>query len=165
MLEHQPAAQRKLEEVKGEITEMLRNREASALALKDGSAKLEQLRKGDQGKMNDLMKDAMRQLKSPSDGALSDMNKALSKGDYKKASEELAKAMNKASTGEMTEQERKALAEQMKKLSEQLQKLAEQQKAALEKALEEAGLKSELEQLGFGVVAFACTTCNGSVDA
>jgi iron-sulfur-dependent 2-methylisocitrate dehydratase len=27
--------------------------------------------------------------------------------------------------------------------------------------LEEAGLMSELEQLGFGVVAYACTTCNG----
>ena len=27
--------------------------------------------------------------------------------------------------------------------------------------LEESGLKSELEQLGFGIVAFACTTCNG----
>ena len=25
----------------------------------------------------------------------------------------------------------------------------------------EAGLKSELEKLGFGIVAFACTTCNG----
>ncbi|WEK44751.1 MAG: Fe/S-dependent 2-methylisocitrate dehydratase AcnD [Candidatus Sphingomonas colombiensis] len=27
--------------------------------------------------------------------------------------------------------------------------------------LEEAGLLTELEQLGFGIVAFACTTCNG----
>ena len=27
--------------------------------------------------------------------------------------------------------------------------------------LEEAGLKHELEKLGFGIVAFACTTCNG----
>jgi aconitate hydratase len=27
--------------------------------------------------------------------------------------------------------------------------------------LEEAGLKEELETLGFGIVAFACTTCNG----
>ncbi|WP_374602968.1 Fe/S-dependent 2-methylisocitrate dehydratase AcnD [Arenimonas sp.] len=27
--------------------------------------------------------------------------------------------------------------------------------------LEEAGLKQELEKLGFGIVAFACTTCNG----
>ena len=46
VVEHQPAAQRKLEEVKNDITEMLRNREASALALKDGSAKLEALKKG-----------------------------------------------------------------------------------------------------------------------
>jgi aconitate hydratase len=27
--------------------------------------------------------------------------------------------------------------------------------------LEEAGLKTDLEKLGFGIVAFACTTCNG----
>ncbi|PZO63258.1 MAG: Fe/S-dependent 2-methylisocitrate dehydratase AcnD [Pseudoxanthomonas suwonensis] len=32
---------------------------------------------------------------------------------------------------------------------------------AVQLYLEEAGLKRELEQLGFGIVAFACTTCNG----
>ena len=32
---------------------------------------------------------------------------------------------------------------------------------AVELYLDEAGLTSELAQLGFGVVAFACTTCNG----
>ena len=31
----------------------------------------------------------------------------------------------------------------------------------VQRYLEEAGLLSELEKLGFGVVAFACTTCNG----
>jgi peptidyl-prolyl cis-trans isomerase D len=46
VLEHQPAAQRSYDEMKGEIAEMLRQREASALALKEGTAKLEQLRKG-----------------------------------------------------------------------------------------------------------------------
>jgi len=46
VLEHQPAAQRTLEEVKDEIATELRRREASALALKEGSAKLEQLRQG-----------------------------------------------------------------------------------------------------------------------
>jgi peptidyl-prolyl cis-trans isomerase D len=46
VLEHQPATQRSYEEMKGEIAEMLRQREASALALKEGTAKLEQLRKG-----------------------------------------------------------------------------------------------------------------------
>jgi peptidyl-prolyl cis-trans isomerase D len=46
VVEHQAAAQRAFDEVKGEIAQMLRQREASALALKDGQAKLEQLRKG-----------------------------------------------------------------------------------------------------------------------
>ena len=32
---------------------------------------------------------------------------------------------------------------------------------AVELYLEDAGLKTELEKLGFGIVAFACTTCNG----
>jgi peptidyl-prolyl cis-trans isomerase D len=47
VLEHQPAAQRSFDEVKGEIAGELRQREASALALKDGQAKLEKLRKGE----------------------------------------------------------------------------------------------------------------------
>jgi aconitate hydratase len=32
---------------------------------------------------------------------------------------------------------------------------------AVELYLQEAGLEAELEKLGFGIVAFACTTCNG----
>ncbi|MFK0094437.1 Fe/S-dependent 2-methylisocitrate dehydratase AcnD [Pseudomonas sp. NPDC090592] len=32
---------------------------------------------------------------------------------------------------------------------------------AVQLYLQEAGLEKELEQLGFGIVAFACTTCNG----
>ena len=32
---------------------------------------------------------------------------------------------------------------------------------AVELYLEEANLLPELEKLGFGIVAFACTTCNG----
>lgn len=46
VVEHQAAAQRKFEEVRGEIIDMLRRREAAELARKDGAAKLEQLRKG-----------------------------------------------------------------------------------------------------------------------
>ena len=47
VLEHQPAAQRGFDEVKNDIAELLRRREASALALRDGQAKLEKLRKGE----------------------------------------------------------------------------------------------------------------------
>jgi len=47
VVEHQAEAQRGFEEMKGAIAEQLRRREASALALKDGQAKLERLRKGE----------------------------------------------------------------------------------------------------------------------
>ena len=47
VLEHQPAAQRKFDEVKDDIARMLRQRESSELAYKDGVAKLEALRKGE----------------------------------------------------------------------------------------------------------------------
>jgi peptidyl-prolyl cis-trans isomerase D len=47
VIEHQPAAQRKFEEVKNDIVQLLRRREAFAAAEKDGAAKLEQLRKGE----------------------------------------------------------------------------------------------------------------------
>jgi peptidyl-prolyl cis-trans isomerase D len=46
VVEHQPAAERKFEEVRAEIIELLRRREAAELARKDGAAKLEQLRQG-----------------------------------------------------------------------------------------------------------------------
>lgn len=46
VIEHQPAAQRKLEEVKDDIAALLQRQEASELARKDGAAKLEQLHKG-----------------------------------------------------------------------------------------------------------------------
>ena len=47
VLEHQPAAQRRFEDAKDEIAQTLRQREASELAYKDGTAKLEKLRKGE----------------------------------------------------------------------------------------------------------------------
>jgi peptidyl-prolyl cis-trans isomerase D len=47
VLEHQPASQRKFEEVKDDIVATLRRRESAELAQKDGMAKLEKLRKGE----------------------------------------------------------------------------------------------------------------------
>jgi peptidyl-prolyl cis-trans isomerase D len=47
VVEHQPAAQRKFEEVKDEIRKRLLQREAAELARKEGAAKLEALRKGE----------------------------------------------------------------------------------------------------------------------
>ncbi|HJY78665.1 MAG TPA: SurA N-terminal domain-containing protein [Burkholderiales bacterium] len=46
VVEHQPAAQRKLEEVKDQIAALLQRHEAAELARKDGEAKLAELRMG-----------------------------------------------------------------------------------------------------------------------
>lgn len=46
VVDYQPEAQRKFEEVKSEIADKLRRRQAAELAQKEGAAKLEQLRKG-----------------------------------------------------------------------------------------------------------------------
>jgi peptidyl-prolyl cis-trans isomerase D len=46
VVEHQPATQRKLEEVKDEIATLLQRQEAAELARKEGAAKLEELKKG-----------------------------------------------------------------------------------------------------------------------
>jgi peptidyl-prolyl cis-trans isomerase D len=46
--EHQPAAQRSFEEVRERIAEFLRRREAAALAHKEGAARLERLRQGEE---------------------------------------------------------------------------------------------------------------------
>jgi peptidyl-prolyl cis-trans isomerase D len=46
VVEHQPEAQRKFDEVRSEIAERLRRQEAAELAHKEGAAKLEQLRQG-----------------------------------------------------------------------------------------------------------------------
>jgi len=46
VLEHQPASQKKFEQVRGDIEQLLRRDEAARLAQKDGAAKLEALRKG-----------------------------------------------------------------------------------------------------------------------
>ena len=47
VVEHQPAKQREFKEVKDEIVGLLRRRKASELAYKDGVAKLERLKKGE----------------------------------------------------------------------------------------------------------------------
>jgi len=52
VVEHQPAAQRKYEEVRDQIAERLRRQEAYALAQKAGNEKLEQLRKGADAGLN-----------------------------------------------------------------------------------------------------------------
>jgi hypothetical protein len=111
--------------------------------LSNVSDRLEQLREGDKGARTDSVQDSMKQLKTPGPGPLQELSKELAKGNFDKAAEELAKALEKMKNGEMSEQDMKKMAEQLKQLADQLNKIGEDNKQ-LEKDLEKAGLSKEL---------------------
>ncbi len=104
---------------------------------------LEQRQQGDKAQQLQGLREALKQLKTPGEGPLSEMSNELAKGNFKAASEELQKAIEKLSSGKMSEKDKQLTAEQMKKLAEQLEKLAQDRKQ-IEKSLENAGLDKKL---------------------
>jgi len=104
---------------------------------------LEELKKGEKGQKMEALEKMLKQLRTPGDGPLTELSKELSKGNFKQASEELQKLAEQLASNQMSEEDRKALAEQLKKLQEQLERLA-QERSELEKALEKAGLDKKL---------------------
>lgn len=130
----------------GKTPEAVTPQEISLQAIKKLTSamdRLEQLKQGEQGQTNQTVNEMMKELKTPGPGPLAEMSRELAKGNFSKAAKELAEQMKKAQTGEMSEKDKKALAEQLQKLSEQLAKIGEDQKKA-EKELEKAGLNKEL---------------------
>ncbi len=117
-------------------------RRAAVKELTKLSDRLEQLKQGDKGQKLDSIKDKLSQLQKPGD-ELADLSKALQAGDFKQAKAELMKLQEQAQSGNMSEEDKKKLAEQFEKLAEQMEKLA-QNKEELEKKLAEAGLDPKL---------------------
>ncbi len=104
--------------------------------------RLEQLKQGEKGQKLETLKDKLAQLQRPGD-ELADFSKALQAGDFKQARAELQKMQEKVAAGNLSEEEKQKIAEQLKKMAEQLEKLA-QNKEQLEKKLQEAGLDPSL---------------------
>jgi hypothetical protein len=110
-------------------------------------------------KLTDALKDRQKQLGSPeqvnrqlqqlkemaSNGPADDFNKALSKGDFEKAANELKQIKEKLASGKMSEKDKQALKQQIQEMSQQLQKLAnlDQRKKQLEEAHKNGGLSKE----------------------
>jgi len=107
--------------------------------------RLEQLRQGEQGQMNKALSDMLKELKTPGPGPLAEMSRKLASGDFGQAAKELADQLSKLQKGEMSEQEKKALTEQLAKLSKQLAELSQNRQEA-EKELAKAGLSKDLAQ-------------------
>jgi hypothetical protein len=111
-------------------------------------------------KLTDALKDRQKALGNPeqvnrqlqslkemnsNNGPASEFMKDLAKGEFEKAAKDLKNLQDKLLSGKMTEQEKKALKDQIGELSKQLKQAAnmEERKKQLDKALANGGLSKE----------------------
>lgn len=115
--------------------------------LTDLTDKLQAEKEGEKAAQAAAQKEAMRQLKQPGDGPLNEFSRALSRGDFNKAQEELKQLATKMADGSMSEADKNKAKAQMQQLAKQLKDLAENHEQVA-KALQKAGLdKKTAEEL------------------
>ena len=88
----------------------------------------------------------LQQMKDMSNnGPADEFAKDMAKGDFEKAANELKNIAEKLKSGQMTEKEKKALADQLSEMKQQMQKLAnmEQRKKQLEEAMKSGAISKE----------------------
>lgn len=107
--------------------------------------RLAEIRAGEKGASLDAIKDRMERLRRPASGPreLDALVQAMQNGDFAKAQSELNRLTDSLRKGEMSEADRKALAEQLAKLAEQLNELADRNEE-LAHELEKLGLDRKL---------------------
>jgi hypothetical protein len=103
---------------------------------------LTSMRKGEKAEQMKAVQDQMRRVKLPGQGPLDDLGRAMTRGDFSKAMEELQELQRQLASDELADADKAALKEQLEKLSEQMEKLAEDRKD-LEQQLQKAGLTPE----------------------
>lgn len=113
-------------------------RAAEMKRLTDLAEKLQAKANGEKGMQMEALKELMAQLKHPGDSPMNDLYKSLAKGDFAKGNEALNEMKAKLASGDMSEADKKKLAEAMQKLADQLEKKSDVSKD-LAKALEQAG--------------------------
>lgn len=86
------------------------------------------------------LKKAFEDMNSDKKGPADKFKQALQEADFDKAKKELEKLLEKLAAKDLTEQEMKALAQQLKELQEAIDKAREDQKALLD------GLKQEMQE-------------------
>ncbi|MFG0247177.1 MAG: hypothetical protein ACF8MF_14115 [Phycisphaerales bacterium JB052] len=132
-------------ELTPESTEFVDPQEIARSAIKELTSlsdKLEEERNNEDGATFDAIKDMTRKLNSPKDGPMTEMARAMAKGDFaeaKKQLEEMAAAMQ---NGDMSEEQKQQASEQLEAMKQQLEKMAENRQA-LEEQLKAAGLSEQ----------------------
>ncbi|MDG2424274.1 MAG: hypothetical protein P8M22_09875 [Phycisphaerales bacterium] len=104
---------------------------------------LETIVEGPEGQAMESVKESLESLEAPEDSPIKNLVDSLSKGDFDQAQQSLSKLQEKIDSGELSESERKQIADAMESLSEQLDKKADDQQP-MRDALRQAGMDPEL---------------------
>ncbi len=108
---------------------------------------------GERAERLEAMQKAMRQLKTPGPGPAEEMMRRMARGEFTEAREALEKLADKLRQGDLSEEERKNLEQQLAAMQEQLEKMAEEAERQreqlaeqMQRALEQGGMSSEQAQ-------------------
>ncbi|MEM9373423.1 MAG: hypothetical protein AAGA55_07250 [Planctomycetota bacterium] len=108
---------------------------------------LAEQRNGEEGMTFDAIKDAMNRMEQPEPGPATEMSKAMARGDFAEARKQLEQLAKQIASGEMPEDQKQQLQEQLEKMSEAMAQMAENREQ-LEEQLREAGLsEAQAQQL------------------
>lgn len=111
--------------------------------LTSANDRLNSLRESDKALAMEALRKKMAELRQPRGEELSEFASALQKGDFAEARKQLEQVAENLAKGDLSEEQKAALQEQLQSLSEQLKSLAQDQ-AELENALRQAGLDPSL---------------------
>jgi hypothetical protein len=126
-------------EQKPELNDPEAIKRAAVKKLTDLTNKLEMEKSGEKAAQADAIKEALKQLKQPGPGPLDEFSKALARGDFNKAKEQLAELSKQMADGSMSPDKAELTKKQLEDLAKQMEKLAKEQQQ-LEKKLEQQGL-------------------------
>jgi len=108
---------------------------------------LNEKRNGEEGKTLDALQDAMRRLQSPEPGPAAELSRAMARGDFAEAKEQLEELIEQIRNGDLSAEEKAQLTSQARKMAEALSQMAENREQ-LEEQLQAAGLtEAQAKQL------------------
>lgn len=144
-VEMENAGEETVPELTPESMEMVDPQEIARSAIKELTSlsdKLESQRNNEEGAAFDAIKDMTRQLSAPQDGPMTEMARAMARGDFSEARKQLEQMAEAMQNGEMSEEQKQQAAEQLEQMKQQLERLA-QNRQALEEQLKAAGLSEQ----------------------
>jgi chemotaxis protein histidine kinase CheA len=120
-------------------------RRAAVRDLTNLAEKLSEEKEGEKAAQMEALKEAMQQLRTPSQGPLNEFSKSLARGDFNKAQEALEQLNKQLADSSLSQEQKDQLKKQMESLAEQLKKAGDQQEQVAKK-LQEQGLDKKTAQ-------------------